>query len=161
LSGNLIETLHEQLSLLEKMRHNLAHSHQKVSRWWDVTTDFERWDDDHLESLSALKARFAELQDHLAAAMKLIARIEGEDTRLFTYILNYMVQLEILDDMETWLDVRSLRNAATHEYSKFEANKSKHFDELLQKTPYLYETLARLSHFATRAYPNKQQELKT
>lgn len=85
--------------------------------------------------------------------MKLIATIEGEDTRLFTYVLNYMVQLEIITDMNDWQAVRGLRNTATHDYSESEAAKAKHFDGLLQYTNYLYETEESLANFVARTYP--------
>ena len=87
--------------------------------------------------------------------MKFIANIEGEDTRQFTYVLNYMVQLGILTDMDEWLAVRSLRNAATHDCSEPGGVKAMHFDSLLQHTFYLYKTLDSLVSFSAKAYPKK------
>ena len=152
---NGIAALRDKLNQLQRMRRHLAYSHDKVTRWWRVDTDFDVWNEDQLESLAAFKGRFAEFQDHLAAAMKLIANIEGEDARLFTYVLNYMVQLEIIADMNDWQAVRGLRNAATHDYSESEAAKAKHFDSLLQHTNYLYETAEGLARFVAGTYPVK------
>lgn len=152
---NGIEALRDKLKQLQKMRRHLAYSRDKVVAWWHVDADFDGWNEDQLESLAAFKGRFAEFQDHLASAMKLIATIEGEDTRMFTYVLNYMVQLEIIADMNDWQAVRGLRNTATHDYSESEAAKAKHFDGLLQYTNYLYETEESLANFVARTYPVK------
>ena len=155
MNNDLIEALHAKLQQLQKMRKHLSYSDRKIEGWWRADADFNRWNEDQLESLAAFKGRFAEFQDHLASAMKLIASIEGEDTRQFTYVLNYMVQLGILSDMDEWLNVRGLRNAATHDYSEPEGVKALHFHSLLQHTFYLYETLDRLVRFSATAYPKK------
>ncbi|MDO9011800.1 MAG: hypothetical protein Q7U78_08340 [Gallionella sp.] len=152
---NGIAALRDKLNQLQKMRRHLAYSHDKVTSWWRVDSDFDDWNEDQLESLAAFKGRFAEFQDHLASAMKLIANIEGEDARLFTYVLNYMVQLEIVADMNDWQAVRGLRNTATHDYSESEMAKAKHFDSLLKHTNYLYETEESLACFVARTYPKK------
>jgi len=152
---NGIEALRDKLNQLQKMRRHLAYSHDKVAAWWRVDADFDGWNEDQLESLTAFKGRFAEFQDHVAAAMKLIANIEGEDARPFTYVLNYMVQLEIIADMNDWQAVRGLRNTATHGYSELETAKAKHFDSLLQHTNYLYETEESLARFVAGTYPLK------
>ncbi len=153
MSLELIADLRDKLGLLEKMKNNLTYSCNKVSQWWRVDMPFDGWSDDKSESLAALKGRFAELQDHLASAMKLIALIEGEDTTRFTYVLNYMAQLGILDDMDEWLAIRDLRNAAAHDYSATEADKSLHFHRLLQNSDYLFQTLDSLKRFVATAYP--------
>jgi uncharacterized protein YutE (UPF0331/DUF86 family) len=153
LSLELIAALRDKLGLLDKMKHNLAYSHGKVTRWWRVDGPFEGWPDENLESLAALKGRFAELQDHLASAMKLIAMIEGEDTTRYTYVLNYMVQLGVLDSMDQWLAIRDLRNAAARDYLATDAEKALHVHRLLQNSDYLFQTLDGLKRFVATAYP--------
>lgn len=153
MNNDLIKALREKIDQLQKMRRHLAYSHNKIMGWWQTDANFDGWSDDQLESLAAFKGRFAEFQDHLASAMKFIANIEGEDTRQFTYVLNYMVQLGILHGMDEWLAVRGLRNTATHDYSASEKTKALHFHSLLAHTHYLYDTLDRLERFAATAYP--------
>lgn len=148
-----LAALREQIVNLERMRRHLTYSRSKIASWWQAGIEFDRLDEEKLESLAAFKARFAELQDHLSSAMRLIARIEGEDTTRFTYVLSYMTQLAILDDMEKWQVVRELRNAAAHDYAADDAVKIRHFDQLLQHTPYLLETLDRLQRFVAVTYP--------
>lgn len=113
----MIAALNDKIFHLEKMHGHLVYSRDDVQAFWDCAVPFENWTNAQLVSLVAFKSRFAELQDYLATAMRLIAGIEDEDTRQFTYVLTYMEQLEILPDAKHWQAVRSLRNAATHDYS--------------------------------------------
>lgn len=155
MSQEQISALHEKIEHLHKMHGHLTYSQQKILNWWKVESDFDALDEERLESLAAFKGRFAELQDHLASAMKLIADIEGEDTRVFTYVLNYMVQLDVLDDIEGWRAVRDLRNTASHDYSSSEAAKASHFNDLLMHKNYLDQILDNLLRFVAVAYPQK------
>jgi hypothetical protein len=155
-SLELIEALRDKTQHLDKMRSHLVYSYDKVSAWWRVDQDFDAWDADRLESLAAFKVRFAELQDHLGAAMSLIAKIENENVDRFTYVLNYMTRLGILDSMEEWQAVRDLRNAATHDYSATEAEKAQHFHRLLQNTDYLMQIFVSLKQFVATAYPTNR-----
>lgn len=155
MNTDLIKALRAKLQQLEKMRRHLTYSHDKIVAWWRVNANFDEWNEDQLESLAAFKGRFSEFQDHLASTMKLIALIEGEDTRQFTYVLNYMVKLYILDGADEWLKVRSLRNAATHDYTESEETKALHLHGLLAHTHYLYNTLDGLVRFTAAAYPEK------
>ncbi|MBI5919239.1 MAG: hypothetical protein HY849_07705 [Nitrosomonadales bacterium] len=154
--NELIEALRDKLVQLKKIRRNLEYTHNKVANWWRVDVGFDQWNEDQLELLAAFKARFSELQDHLASAMKLIAGIEGERAEAFTYVLNFMVQIYVLESVDEWRNVRDLRNAATHDYSDTEEAKAIHFHRLIQNTHYLYETQDKLAHFADKAYSIKQ-----
>lgn len=158
MSGELIAAVHEKMRLLDKMRAHLAFSQSDVMTWWQVDAPFEQWSDQQLVSLAALKARFAELQDHLASAMSLVANIENQDTRVFTYVLNYMVQIGVLDDMRDWQESRDLRNAATHDYSESEAVKAQHFEQLLQHVDFLNAVFGKLKQFISLTYPESSKE---
>lgn len=152
MSEELVDALHEKVRHLQKMQERLAYSQNEVQCWWDCSASFADWSARQMESLDAFKARFAELQDHLASAMRMIASIENEDTRMFSYVLNYMVQIEVLDDMRQWQKMRDLRNAATHDYSESDEVKSQHFDNLLQSAPYLFGVFESLKNFVLVHY---------
>lgn len=158
MSMDLIAALGEKMVHLDKMRQHLNYSYQQVKTWWSVAANFDGWNEEQLESLAAFKARFSELQDHIGSAMRLIAQIEEEDTRQFTYVLNYMSKLYIIDGVEQWLELRALRNAATHDYSASEATKAMHFHQLLQNTEYLFNVLNALSEFIKTAYPSLKEK---
>ena len=153
--GDRFAALADKLTSRARMEASLRYTHGKVQRWWRAQGPFSALTQDQLEILSAFKARFAELQDHLGSAMKLIAEIENEDTRRFTYVANYMEQLEILPSVATWLNARELRNKATHDYSAPDEEKLRHFNELLALTPQLYETYAALEAFVEQHYLNR------
>lgn len=155
MNPHLVDGLREKIGYLERMQAHLEYSHEKIRTWWRVDLNFDEWSPEQLESLTAFRARFAEMQDHLASAMKLIAVIEGRPTEAFTYVLNYMVKLHILDTMEEWQEIRDLRNAATHDYSASGEDKVLHFHRLFQNTHYLIETFTALKRFAFVAYPEK------
>ncbi|MDD4964313.1 MAG: hypothetical protein PHI11_10400 [Gallionella sp.] len=157
MNDDLLVSLHEKIRHLEKMRRHLVYSQAEVQTWWNVNAPFDAISDAHLTSLTAFKARFAEMQDHLASAMRLIANVENEDTRMFSYVLNYMEQIEILDNMDAWQKVRHLRNATTHDYSESEAIKSQHFEDLLQSTPYLLNVFDTIKQFVLTHYSGKMK----
>ncbi|TAN84605.1 MAG: hypothetical protein EPN14_01925 [Gallionella sp.] len=158
MSGELIEVLREKIRLLDRMQSHLIFSQNDVRKWWQVDAPFDRWNDQQLVSLAALKARFAELQDHLASAMNVVASIENQDTRVFTYVLNYMTQIGVLDDMGDWQKIRDLRNAATHDYTEPDAIKAQHFDQLLQQADFLYAVLYKLKQFIYLTYPESSKK---
>lgn len=152
MNPDLVEALREKLDHLELMRQHLEYSLAKVRTWWSAERAFREWDADQLESLAALKARFAELQDHLAAAMRLIATIEEEPIEIFSYVLNYMVQVGVLPNEQVWRELRILRNAAVHDYSSSDREKSLHYQGLLDQAQILLQVHTNLKEFATRVY---------
>ena len=155
MNQDLIDALREKINHLDKMQTHLEFSRSKIVDWWRVDQSFDSWSADRLESLAAFKARFAEMQDHLAAAMKLIATIEEQPTEAFTYVLNYMVKLYVLDSVDEWRDIRVLRNAAVHDYSASEEDKALHYHRLLQNTDFLFDVFAAVKKFAATAYPTQ------
>lgn len=144
--------LAEKLEHLARMEANLHYTHGRVLSWWRDDRPFSEWSEEQQEILSAFKVRFSELQDHLASAMKLIAQVEGEDTRRFTYVVNYMEQLGILPDMNAWFQARELRNKATHDYSSPDQDKRRHFGDLLACVEGLYQANQAIKSFVEQHY---------
>lgn len=155
MNPDLVDALREKISHIGKMQVNLEYSRAKIAGWWSVEQPFDAWSADRLETLAAFKARFAEMQDHLASAMKLIAAIEEQPTEAFTYVLNFMSKLHILDTAEEWRDIRDLRNAAVHDYSASEQDKALHYHRLLQYSDFLIRVFSDIKRFAATAYPTK------
>ena len=89
--------------------------------------------------------------------MALVANIENQDTRVFTYVLNYMEQIGVLENMQVWQKLRDLRNAATHDYSESDEVKAQHFDQLLQQADTLFSVLAKLKQFVNLTYPESSR----
>lgn len=63
-----------------------------------------------------------------------------------------MVKLYVLDSVDKWRDVRTLRNSAVHDYSASEEDKALHYPRLLQNTDFLFDVFAAIKKFANAAY---------
>lgn len=141
-----------KLRQLDRMRGYLEYSQGKAARWLPRNS-LEGLGQDELELLAALKGRFAELQDHLAGAMKLLARIEEQDAEVFTYVLNFMEKIGVLPALSAWSEVRTLRNDAAHAYTDDPAEQAQFYNQIFEKCRFLFDTLSALRAFARQAYP--------
>lgn len=149
--AELIETLFDKLVQLEKMQSHLAYSCEMASQFMPLT-HMDALDAGQLVQLSALKGRFAELQDHLASAMKLIANLELQDASVFTYVINYMEKIGVVADFHEWYRLRELRNKATHDYDNDEAKQVTFYNDAFAAIPRLFETLAAMKAFCQKTY---------
>ena len=68
-----------------------------------------------------------------------------------------MEQIEVLDDMRRWQQVRDLRNAATHDYSASDEVKARHFEQLLQQADFLFAVMGKLKQFISLTYPENSR----
>ncbi len=155
--SELIAALYGKLDQLTSMSGHLDYTWRKVSVRFPMQSLAEL-DSDNLEVLAAFKGRFAELQDHLASAMRLVARIEEINTDAFTYVVGYMEKIGVISSSDEWNEVRAVRNDAAHEYTDDPAGQAAFFNQVYEKTPFLFETLAALSAFCQRTYPQEKQE---
>lgn len=150
--ADLIAALHRKLDQLGLMGGHLDYTWRKVSGWFPLRT-LAGMEPDGLERLAAFKGRFAELKDHLASAMRLVARIEEVNADAFTYVVNYMEKIGVISSAETWNEARAVRNDAAHEYTDDPAAQAAFFNLVYEKTPFLFETLAAMRDFCRRTYP--------
>lgn len=100
------------------------------------------------EPLAAMNERFGKLQDLLAAALRHYALLCGEPNDLFLKVLSHSAKLGLIDSVESWQLVRSLRNRAAHAYGTDYAETAGHFNALHEQIPTLLETTIRLSRHA-------------
>jgi len=92
------------------------------------------------EALAAFNERFAKLQDTLGAAMRHAAVLLGESTESFLKVLAYYEKVAVLDSIETWQALRTVRNLAAHRYEIDYAAIAEHFNTLYTMLPSLYRT---------------------
>jgi hypothetical protein len=154
--ADLITALYLKLDQLARMAGHLEYSRTKVASWLPCAT-LAGLGADQLESLAALKGRFAEMQDHLAAAMRLVARIEEVNAEAFTYVVNFMEKIGVIPSAADWNEARALRNDAAHAYSEQPEEQGEFFNQVFHKTPFLFATLAALEAFCRRTYPEGKQ----
>jgi len=96
--------------------------------------------------------RFSEYQEHLGKAMRAIAIEEEQKTEPFTTVLLYMEKLGVIDSVQSWKELRELRNAVNHEYEENPQRLSEFFLELVQATPELMDWHRRIVEFCQRNY---------
>ena len=92
------------------------------------------------EALAAFNERFAKLQDTLGAAMRHAAVLLGESTESFLKVLAYYEKVAVLDAIETWQALRTVRNLAAHRYEIDYIAIAEHFNTLRTMLPSLYRT---------------------
>lgn len=151
----LIGALRNKLTQLGKMQRHLAFSQTRAAEFLPLT-DMGLVDDGKLELLAALKGRFAELQDHIASAMKLIARLEEQDITVFTHVVNFMEKIGVIEDFHRWHGMRGLRNDAAHEYDCDPVAQANFYNKLFAAIPELFRTLAALEQFCRLTYAEEK-----
>lgn len=129
-----VQLIWKKIDHLQRMRDYLDYSRAQASvlmpiHDWQLLTPAQH------ATLAAFRVRFSEFQEHLGKAMRAIAREEEQGTEPFSFVLNYMEKLGIIDTAERWKLIRELRNAVNHEYEENEQRLSEFFLALVESTP--------------------------
>lgn len=96
---------------------HLSHSYQKVLK---MTTDVEKLDIDQLEIWESFAARFARVSDIFLAKYVRTWVLQG-DPAFRGSLRDFVDQAEklgLIENADTWMEIRELRNASAHEYSE-------------------------------------------
>jgi DNA-binding ferritin-like protein (Dps family) len=84
------------------------------------TTRYQQLTEDEIEHIDQFLFRFAKLQDAIGEKLfvLILEFLEEENTRNkpFIDILNRLEQLNLLEDKNTWLELRKIRNNIAHQY---------------------------------------------
>jgi hypothetical protein len=147
----LVAALDEKLGQLGKMAGHLAYTRDGLAPLFPLAT-LDGLSASDLERLAALKGRFGEMQDHLGAAMKLVARMENVDAAVFTYVLSLMERVGVIPSLGSWELVRDLRNKAAHAYDDDPERQAGIYNDILDQTPFLFRTLNALKSFSEQTY---------
>ncbi|KAF0162038.1 MAG: hypothetical protein FD157_4051 [Rhodocyclaceae bacterium] len=94
------------------------------------------------EALAAFNERFAKLQDTLGAAMRHACLLLGENPDNFLKVLAYYEKQGVVDSIETWQTLRTVRNLAAHNYDTDYGVIAEHFNTLHEMDPALYRSAA-------------------
>jgi hypothetical protein len=132
----------EQVELGQRAADALEHTWSKVrlERIGESDPDLE-------ETLEALTARFARLEDILIKRVfRAVVAVELADAERLLDVLDLMARLGLIESTEQWIELKELRNTIVHEYE---------LDDLpaLQRrvyhaTPVLQRTLKTVSRYA-------------
>ncbi|MEO5341730.1 MAG: hypothetical protein H7842_00070 [Gammaproteobacteria bacterium SHHR-1] len=130
--------------LLEAIQRCTYYLHATTTRLeWPLegqTLEFRKKDSVLFEALAAFNERFAKLQDTLGAAMRHASLLLGESTESFLKVLAYYEKAGVVDSIETWQALRTVRNLAAHSYETDYAAIAEHFNTLHEMVASLYQT---------------------
>jgi hypothetical protein len=143
-----------KLDFLSRMKSDLVHSLGKIgaplAKIGSGSTD--DLSPDERETISAFTTRFATYQEQLGKTMRGIAVEEESQTSPFGAILALMEKLGILDEAETWKDVRELRNQVNHEYENDPVKLFNVLDGLVKNAPFLFRIHEKMESFVRQTY---------
>lgn len=103
---------------LDRMRHYLGYSAQRMRQGGIAGSDPRQLTDAEAEILAAFRMRFAEYQEHLGKLLKAIAIEEGVALVGMADVLAFAEKARIIDSAEDWKEPRDVRNAVSHEYEQ-------------------------------------------
>lgn len=98
----------------------LNKAHEKLKSKFPLTEEgYKNLDDDNISYLDQYLYRFSKLQDSVGQKLfKAVLDGKKEETanKAFIDIVNRLEQLEYLQDVEGWFDLRNTRNQLAYEY---------------------------------------------
>lgn len=132
----LIEYENEVSTQLKKSLTHLEYSYQKIQ---NLNQSVEEMDEATLEAWEAFAARFARTADiFFMKYMKLKVKIEDPGFNgTFRDYLNQAEKINLVNNTQSWMEIRELRNISAHEYS--ENNLTEIFTKLKNYTPLLLD----------------------
>lgn len=117
-----VEKLRLQKIIFECHKHieKLNTAYQKLERLLPLTeSSYLNFDEDQTSYLDQFLYRFSKLQDSIGQKLfKAVLDFKKEDTtaKSFIDILNRLEQLEYLQDIDGWFELRTIRNQLAHDY---------------------------------------------
>jgi len=107
----------EQFALAGKMVAALSYSYQQTAAMPETIWTQPNRTEEQAIALEALCARFARLADMLIQKLfRALDAIELVDEGSLLDRLARMEQRDVIDSMETWAEIRELRNQIAHDY---------------------------------------------
>jgi hypothetical protein len=131
---DLTPHLDTQKRKLSKALEHLGYSYKKVL---SLPCNIEKLDEESLETWESFSARFSRVSE-LFLARYLRTRILIDDPGFsgsFRDFVNQAEKLEIIENANSWMQIRELRNIAAHDYS--EKDLAQFFDTLRKNCPQL------------------------
>ncbi|WP_156427988.1 HepT-like ribonuclease domain-containing protein [Thiohalocapsa sp. ML1] len=145
MSGLLAEKrrlLAEQIELARRASDALEHSWAKLS-----PEVIGAPDPDLQETLEAMTARFARLEDILIKRVfRAVVAAELADAERLLDVLDLMARLGIIESTEQWIALKELRNIIVHEYELDDLPALQR--RVYQATPMLRQTLEAVARYA-------------
>jgi uncharacterized protein with HEPN domain len=140
--------LADLLEALQRCAYFIDHLENKIPWPLDGSVLHERCKDSELfDQLAAFNERFSKLQDTSSAAMRHGAVMVGEKTEMFLSVLAFFEKVGVIESMQNWQRIRTLRNMASHDYATDYSDIAQHFNALKSALPELMRSAVRISEF--------------
>jgi hypothetical protein len=143
--SNISDYLTEQKERLSKALIHLDYSYQKILK---LSDNLDQLDEESLETWESFAARFSRVAD-LFLTKYLRALVLAQDpgfTGSLRDFVNQGEKLAAIDNAESWMAIRELRNISAHEYT--DKDLAMFFKRLKQECPRLLSIQALLNHHA-------------
>lgn len=142
------EHLSELLVAIERCVYFLDGACNRVH--WPLTGDGLAKHNKELDlfmALSSINERFAKLQDTLGAGMRHATLLAGERADTFLQTLAYFEKVGVISSVQSWQEMRAIRNLAAHEYGTDYAEIAEHFNTLHDLVPELFSVARRFCDY--------------
>lgn len=111
-------------SLIEEAKQEIlegiGHLEYSLNKVGGLSTDTSKLSSEELETWEGLVARFGRVSDIFLSKYirSRILAVEPGYRGTFRDFLDYAEKMKIIDSADFWMEIREIRNASVHEYSK-------------------------------------------
>ena len=142
---NIKESMQQELNELNKANDVLTYSYKKCAKI-GMKDDLS---DEELESFEALTGRFARLSDIvIQKVLRYFDALDLDETGTVRDRINRAEKKGVIENAETFIQIRLLRNEIAHEY-KSDAIYAI-FESVLELTPILLKSIESIIAYSTR-----------
>ncbi|MDM8557388.1 hypothetical protein [Candidatus Parabeggiatoa sp. HSG14] len=103
-----------------------------------------------VEKIDAMSTRFSRLQDLLGnRVFRSLTLLESEPRQRFLDVLNLMESRGIIESTQNWIELRNMRNEASHDYIEDTDKLAVVLTDIFTQAPLLIETVNQVERYAT------------
>ena len=149
MSNKLLDLLKEELKAVEEAAFILDYSYSNCKKIGIK----EEYSLHELDNFEAFTSRFARLSDILIQKLvRLIDKIELEEKGTVRDIINNAEKKGLIDNADTFVQIRIVRNDITHEYDPDSVKEI--FKKVMDLTPHLLESVKMIKLFCKKYFNN-------
>ncbi|MCU7837466.1 MAG: hypothetical protein KZQ83_19770 [gamma proteobacterium symbiont of Taylorina sp.] len=142
------QLLRKELALMTQAEDVLGYSYNKCIKIGKV----DNYDPDQLEIFESLTSRFARLSDIITQKIfRLIDKIDLDDDGSVRDRINRAEKKGLIDNAETFIFIRELRNRIAHEYIPEAIQLI--FHQVLENVPTLFKTVEKINLYSQKYHP--------
>ena len=130
----------------------IGHAYSKLKVIMPLTAErYESLTEDEIEHIDQFLFRFSKLQDALGEKLflniLLFLKEENMKSKPFVDILNRLEKLDLLENKDIWLELRTIRNDVAHEYGDDPAEMANAINKICGKKEILEKIFFKIKEF--------------